>query len=115
MKKKAFHYKTSCLESTYKKINDMRDHPKRRKVKYETMLAACDGLLDFAEDYLGYERDRRNGLTLRQDKYVSYYSSVYGNKPCYYMVHSSIEYIWVENRHENNATAACQFCKREIV
>ena len=43
---------------------------------------------------LGYVDTRRNGLTLDQDWHVRFFKSKYAGRPCYYAVHSEIEYIF---------------------
>jgi hypothetical protein len=44
------------------------------------------------EDLLGYDRH----LRISQDYYVQYFKSKYAGKPCYYVVHSAIEYIFIK-------------------
>jgi hypothetical protein len=65
-------------------------------VTYRTMLKHCPGLLDWAES-LGYVRYPSQGLTLKNDWHVSYHRSKYRGRRCYYVRHSSIEYIFVES------------------
>ena len=65
-----------------------------REVTYRTVLKHCDGLLEWAEG-MSYFRHPSQGLTLKDDWAVSYHKSVYRGRPCYYVRHSSIEYIWV--------------------
>lgn len=62
-------------------------------ITYRTMLKHCD-LLPFAA-CMGYDKHPNQGLTLKNDWHVGYYKSHWGNKVCYYLVHSAIEYIWV--------------------
>lgn len=50
----------------------------------------CD--LSQFEDALGYSQ---SGLALQDDHHVSYGRSRYRGVRCYYLDHSSIEYIWV--------------------
>lgn len=45
---------------------------------------------------LGYAY-RRKGLTIRKDRCVGYYKSVWRGVPCYYLDWSRIEHIFVEN------------------
>lgn len=44
---------------------------------------------------LGYSAGR-GGLTLPKDFHVGYYRSTYHQKPCVFLTHSAIEYIFVE-------------------
>lgn len=90
-------YKTCCVQASGRDINQMREHPKCREVSYRTMLKHCSGILDWAEQH-NYDRRKNaagsHGLTLKGDWAVSYHKSVYRGKPCYYLVWSSIEFIW---------------------
>ncbi len=61
-----------------------------RPVSYRTILRHCEGLSDWAER-MGYDRH----LRLRDDWSVSFWKSSYQGRPCYYVIHSAIEYIWV--------------------
>ena len=52
------------------------------------------GLDEWAKE-AGYDTgNERGGLRLRNDWHVRYYRSKWKGKRCYYMDHSSIEYIW---------------------
>jgi len=70
----------------------MVDHPGCVEVSYRTMRRRCVGLADKAKE-LGYDR----WLPLKRDWHVAYFRSYYRGRPCYYMVWSAIEYIWVLN------------------
>jgi len=96
-----YSYLTSCVESTGQLINEMRDDDLRREVTYETMLKHCD-LLDWSLEH-GYElrTSSGHGLTLKNDWSVSYYKSFYCGVPCYFLVWSAIEYIWIKNGLEH--------------
>lgn len=96
----SFQYHTCCVKSTAEAIDAMVDAAK--KITYRTMLINCPDLLDWAES-MGYVRDGRERdlqgrrvLTLLKDWYVHYYYSQYRGRPCYYLVHSAIEYIFVQ-------------------
>lgn len=65
------------------------------KVTYQTMLRNCKDLDKWAAAHC-YEKDARKGLTLRNDWHVAYYRSKFRGKRCYYIRHSAIEYIWLE-------------------
>lgn len=90
---KPYRYETCCIHSDYESITSMTEQSS--DVSYRTMLKYCD-LASWAEDH-GYEvrQNVGHGLTLKGDWHVSYHKSVYRGKPCYYLVHSHIEYIWV--------------------
>jgi hypothetical protein len=86
---KNYHYTTCCINSTAEFINAMVDNA--RRVTLRTIQKHCEGLAEWA-DSMGY---CRGGLTLNRDWSVSYWKSKYRGKPCYYIDHSSIEYIWI--------------------
>ena len=88
-----YQYETCCVDSHGPWIQAMLDHESNEEVDYETMLAHCEGLLSWAEG-AGYSLDEDEGMTLEQEPYASYHRSVYRGRPCYYMVHSAIEYVW---------------------
>ena len=101
----SYKYRTNCVNSTAEAITDMIYHRLHREITYRTMLKHCPDLLDFAER-LGYERKSSQGLTLKNDWHVNYYKSVYKGRPCYYMDHSRIEYIWIKAKKEGGKFAA---------
>ena len=80
-------YTTCCVNSTAELINDMTD--KAKKISYQTFKKYAEGLEDFATS-MGYGP----WLLLSQDWAVSFYKSTYDGRPCVYMCHSAIEYIW---------------------
>ncbi len=86
-------YTTSCVNSTYELISEMVEREK--KVSLATIRKHCQGVREW-EQQMGYEVDKRKGLTLAQDYHVGYYKSTYGGKPCYFIRHSAIEHIWVK-------------------
>lgn len=71
-------------------LTDMIDNG--RAITYQTFVRHVD-LGDLPEQ-MGYERNARSGLTLASDWAVSYYKGTYKGRPCYYMEHSRIEYIF---------------------
>lgn len=89
-----YQYHTSCVQSTAKLIEEMIDAA--IDVTYRTMLKHCPGLLDWAES-VGYERNSRRGLTLKEDYVVSFHRSKYRGRRCYYVRWSAIEHIFVES------------------
>lgn len=89
---KPFIFRTTCVESFGPDIHDMVEQAK--PVTRRTFLRHCETAQ--VEAQLGYERDRRHGLTMAQDPYVRYYRSRYQGKPCYFFVWSAIEYIFLK-------------------
>jgi hypothetical protein len=94
-------YWTDCVSSVGELIDEMRDHEDEQEVTYDTMLRHADGLLDWAVDH-NFERRSTSGhgLTLKNDWSVSYHRSLYCNVPCYYLVWSGIEHIWIRKGFE---------------
>ena len=88
-----FHYLTNCVESTAGRIQPMVD--RSREITWKTFLRHV-GLAELLELFPGYERSGRwGGLPLGQDWSVSFHRSRFCGKPCYYMRHSAIEYIFI--------------------
>lgn len=44
---------------------------------------------------LGYATGRSRGLRLQDDMLVRYFKSAFRGQPCYYMVHSAIDHIFL--------------------
>lgn len=86
---KPFYYHCSCVESLGEDINAMRE--KHTAISYKTFLKYCD-VKDWARD-AGYGRD--TGLALGRDWMVAFYKSTFRGVPCYYLVHSAIEHVWL--------------------
>lgn len=85
-------YETCCVAASGDDINQMRwEDPAKVEVTYRTMRRHCPDLLRWAKS-VGYDRD----LPLSKDWHVSYYRSFYRGRPCYYLVWSGIEHIWVK-------------------
>jgi Tfp pilus assembly protein PilV len=92
----AFRYHTCCCAAgvTAEDIEAMRKQS--REVTLGTFRRHCRDLISW-EAHNGYDTlDDRGGLRLKNDWHVAYYRSVYQGKRCYYLVHSAIEYIWLE-------------------
>ena len=87
---KPYTFETSCVAAQGADIDKMREGA--MEVTYRTMLKYCD-LETFAEE-MQYEKRADLGLTLKNDLHVAYYKSTYQGQPCYFLVHSHIEYIW---------------------
>ena len=81
-------YITNCVNSTSELIEEMVDNS--REIKYSTLLkhVSQKELDEIFPIYNG------SGLTLEKDYSTSYYKSKYNGKPCVYVEHSRIEYIF---------------------
>ncbi len=90
---KKYHYNTCCVDSTAELINAMADIAK--EVSYKTFSRNCEGLQEW-EKSAGYTvGHERGGLRMKDDYAVSFYKSSFDGKPCFYICHSAIEYIWI--------------------
>jgi len=87
-------YHTCCVASTAESINAMTDAAV--EITYRTFRKYAEGLGEWSVE-MGYvlRSNQDHGLTLRNDWHVSYHKSVYQGKPCVYLRHSAIEYIWI--------------------
>lgn len=90
-----YRYITNCVNSTAKAINDMV-YNNSREIAWRTFrkhVSIED--LQYLFPYYSYGgRDER--LHIKDDWAVTFNKSTYKGKPCYYLVHSAIEYIFVE-------------------
>ena len=82
---KAYHYKTDCVSSRAKDIIEMVDNS--REVTYETLRKHCEGISTFFG----------TSPHIKNDWAVRFYKSKFKGKPCYYVDHSAIEYIWTKS------------------
>lgn len=91
-----YRYEGRCVELDGQDIIDMTD--KGREITRETFGANIGrGNYLMLSDALGYVRHASKGLTLAKDYHVAYYRSKFRGKPCYYMVHSAIEHVFVQS------------------
>lgn len=88
-----FQYEMSCIEADGDAINKMKEDAE--KVSYRNFLSHCEGVIDWALSK-GYDRNKRQGLTLKDDWHVGYYRSTYQGRPCYFLCWSGIEFIWTQ-------------------
>lgn len=84
-------YVTCCIYSTADAIRDMVDQ--ERQVSYRTALKHI-GRAELAFVFPDYEWGHARGLRMHNDWHVGYYRSRYLGKPCYFVRHSAIEYIF---------------------
>lgn len=91
-----FRYAGNCTDGTTAPyLQDMMDDAKR--ITYRTFVNAVglDSMREIFGDYAwGYQRGE---IRMKNDPYVYYYRSRYNGKPCYYVRHSGIEYIFVSD------------------
>ena len=84
-------YVTCCVYAQGNDIENMVDVAK--EIKYATFMKYVNSK-ELAR-ILTYPWGREEGLRLKSDYHVRYYKSMYKGKPCVFIVHSAIEYIFV--------------------
>lgn len=89
-----FQYLTCCVSIAQEQVDDLHNMIERaRTIEHDTFIKRCDWA-PLARQ-LGYAVGSEPGLHLKDDWHVSYHLSVFQGKPCYYLRHSAIEYIFV--------------------
>lgn len=86
-------YVTRCVEATNKQLIPMVSNA--RQIDFDMFARA----VDMAEvkrlfPQYNWNGNKSNGLRLKDDRYVSYWESRFMGKPCVYIEHSCIEYIF---------------------
>lgn len=89
-------YETSCVNSTGELITAMQEAA--RPITRRTFLKYAEpGAVERLEKDLGYDTGtERGGLRMSKDWHVEYAKSVYNGRPCVYVCHSRIEYIFTK-------------------
>ena len=90
-----YYYATNCVNSGAKVIGRMVDQA--RKITYRTFMdkVGRDTVrMVYPFDTYAWGRNEK-GLRMKDDRHVRYYCSMYRGRPCYYVDHSSIEYVFV--------------------
>lgn len=94
-----YEYVGCCVDLKGRDITEMCD--KATEVSYQTIRKRLGkALMEFAES-MGYETSpggSRRGIFLSNDYHVRYYKSRYKGKPCYYIYHSCIEYVFIKKQ-----------------
>lgn len=92
----SYQYAGCCINSTAQAIDAMTDAA--REITYRTFRKTIGGeQVDEIAAQMKYDTGHeRGGLRLSQDWYVSFHKSTYRGRPCVYMRHSAIEYIWTK-------------------
>jgi|GEM_PF-6318911 len=80
-------YTTSCVSSQVELITNMVEQG--REITLATMRKHCQGFREWEKE-----------MQLAKEPYVEYFKSKYNGKPCYFMRHSAIEYVWVKDKDE---------------
>jgi len=91
--RKTYYFEIDCVSAKGEDISEMVDLS--REISYQTFFSHVN-LNEVMEIFPFYERDSRLGLTLKNDWAVSYFKSWYRGRPCYFIVHSAIEYVFTK-------------------
>lgn len=86
-----YSYETCCVNSDGPSINAMQEASKQ--ISRSTFLRHARDVNEWARD-MSYSVGSERGLHLKDDWHVDYRRSTYRGRPCVYVVHSMIEYIW---------------------
>jgi len=94
-----YEYVGCCVDLKGRDITEMCDCA--TEVSYQTVRKRLgEALMNFAAS-MGYETSpggSKRGLFLSNDYHVRYYKSTYKGKPCYYIDHSCIEYVFIKKQ-----------------
>lgn len=94
-----YEYVGCCVDLKGRDISEMCDGA--TEVSYKTIRKRLGkALMKFAAS-MGYETrpgGSRRGIFLSNDCYVRYYKSRYKGKPCYYIDHSRVEYVFIKKQ-----------------
>lgn len=84
-----FRYAISCVDHAQSEADHITDMVDRgRKIRLATFRRRCETRA--WEIRMHYDES----LPLERDRHVQFYRSRYRGRPCYFAVHSAIEYIW---------------------
>jgi hypothetical protein len=93
-----YRYITNCISARARDIEAMTDCA--REITYDTLIKHV-GIKEVSSVYPFDQYDwgsgKQNALRLKGDFMVAYWKSTYRGKPCYYIEHSRIEYIFVQD------------------
>ena len=92
-----YYYHTSCTSAPARYVESMVDNA--QKITWETFrkYVHWSEVKNVFPDY-SYRGERGNCLDfhIKDDWAVRFYKSTYKNQPCYFIDHSSIEYIFLK-------------------
>lgn len=93
-----YHYLTSCVDcrDVYA-LDQMIEQGRKIGKKRFWEMVGRDQLEELFPDYAWAGR----GLKMWDDWHIAYFRSTFSHKPCLYLVHSAIEYIFIG---ENDGT-----------
>lgn len=89
-----YRYVGNCTDkSTAPHLADMMDQA--RPITFRTFVKAV-GLESIRQIFGDYQWGHGKDIRMKNDPYVTYFRSKFKGDPCYYVRHSGIEYIFVE-------------------
>ena len=91
-KDKMTEYVGCCVNLSGDSITDMVDDSK--EINYDEFIYHVDEK-ELEEMFEYYDWDDGNDLKLKDDWAVRYFKSKYEGHNCWYIDHSSIEYVWI--------------------
>lgn len=99
-----FVYLHNCTQSDADSINDLQEG--WREITYRTLIQHVywKELMSVFPDY-EWQPGPVQGLRLKNDWAVQYFKGIYRGVPCYVVVHSGIEYIFVLPDDVNDANS----------
>ena len=99
----AYSFETTCVNSTAELIRDMVEQAMevtwktfRSHVHWTDVQWAFPFYSFRGEEYSPANHQQTCGFHIKDDYGVSFYKSFYNGKPCYYIVHSAVEYVWTK-------------------
>lgn len=94
-----FTYQFCCVDVERKDVDELtRMIDEARDVSYRTFRRRVPAVAKLAAE-MGYESHPAKGLTIKDDWMVHYAKSTWYGKPCYFLTHSAIEYVFLEETH----------------
>jgi hypothetical protein len=92
---KKYDFVISCVDVPREEVDDLHAMIEAgRPIEYGTFCRYVD--IGKVADLFGcYSRRKTQGLTIKDDWHIAYFSSTFRGGKCVYMVHSAIEYIFM--------------------
>ena len=88
-----YQYHTCCVNSTYELISDMVNNS--TEITANTFFKYVS--LQDVNEMFGYNQNCPLLNSIKKDYHVTYYKSHYNGQKCYYLKHSAIEYVFIQN------------------
>lgn len=92
-------YLKCCVDFSQKDVDQLEDMmDQAEEVTYDFLVhnVGKNVVAEVFHDY-NWTRNPKNGLMMKDDYHVRYYQSRFLDEPCFYVVHSAIEFIFVRS------------------